>query len=247
MGCRSMLWFLHRRSIICLIMYLWKLEVCCWACSETTILTLTIIALIEPLAVGWHAVNISPYKAGDAVLILGGGPIGLSVIQALKARGAGKIIVSEVSPRRKEYAKQFGAHHVLDPTKDDIVAKCRELCEKQGVHIVFDCAGVQAGLDQAVHAVRARGTIVNVAIWEKPCSIHPNDLVFKERRYIGVATYVKGDFQEVIDAISSGKITPHNMITKKIHLNEVEEKGFKTLINDKDNQVKVLVEVGGGR
>ncbi|KAF2497441.1 GroES-like protein [Lophium mytilinum] len=203
-------------------------------------------ALVEPLSVGWHAVKVSPFKTGDSVLILGGGPIGLAVIQALKARGCEKIIVSEVSPRRKEFAKSFGAHYVLDPTKDDIVTRCKELCEKQGVHVVFDCAGVQAGLDQAIHAVRARGTIVNVAIWAKPAVINPNDLVFKERHYTAVATFVKGDFQDVIDAISAGKMNPKSMITKKIKLIEVEEKGFKTLINDKDNQVKVLVEVSGG-
>ncbi|KAF2839683.1 GroES-like protein [Patellaria atrata CBS 101060] len=207
--------------------------------------SLEIGALVEPLAVAWHAVKISPFKAGDAVLILGGGPIGLSVIQTLKAKGAEKIIVSEVSPRRKEFAEQFGAHYVLDPTKEDIVARCRGLCEGQGVHVAYDCAGVQAGLNQAVHSVRARGTIVNIAIWEKECTIVPNDLVFKERKWMGVATYVKGDFQDVIDAISKGTIVPDDMITKKIELDEVVLEGFEALIKDKDNQVKILVKVSG--
>ena len=160
---------------------------------------------MEPLAVAWHAVNISPFKKGDSVLILGGGPIGLAVVQTLKARGAETIIVSEVAPRRKEFAKQFGAHYVLDPTKDDIVAKVREICDGQGANVAFDAAGVQAGLDQAILAIRARGTLVNIAVWEKSASILPNNLVFRERNYMGVATYVKGDFQDVIDAIASGK------------------------------------------
>lgn len=162
-------------------------------------------ALVEPLAVAWHAVDVSPYKPGDSVLILGGGPIGLAVIQCLKVRGAEKIIVSEVASKRREFAKQFGADHVLDPTKDDIVARVRELCDGQGAHVAFDAAGVQAGLDQAVLAIRARGTLVNIAVWEKAATLQPNNLVFKERRYMGVATYVKGDFQDVIDAIAAGK------------------------------------------
>jgi threonine dehydrogenase-like Zn-dependent dehydrogenase len=207
---------------------------------------LDIGALIEPLSVGWHAVDVSPWEPGQSVLILGGGPIGLAVIQALRARGADQIIVSEVSPRRKEYAKQFGASHVLDPTKDDIVARCRELCDGQGVHVAFDAAGVQAGLDAAILAIRARGTLVNIAVWEKACSISPNDLVFKERRYMGVATFHRQDFQAVMKALSEGKIKPRDMITTRIELGEVEEKGFNKLINDKDNQVKVLVKVGGG-
>ena len=160
--------------------------------------------MVEPLAVAWHAVNISPFKKGDSALVLGGGPIGLAVIQALKARGAENIIVSEVAPKRKKFAKNFGAHHVLDPSEDDIVARVRELSEGYGVNVAYDAAGVQAGLDQAIQALRARGTLVNIAIWEKTANIKPNWLCFREKKYMGIATYQEGDFQDVIDAIASG-------------------------------------------
>ena len=160
---------------------------------------------MEPLAVAWHAVNMSPFKKGDSVLILGGGPIGLAVVQVLKARGAEKIIVSEMAPRRKEFARQFGAHYVLDPSKDDIVASVKAICNQQGCNVAFDAAGVQSGLDQAIQAIRARGTLVNIAVWEKTATITPNWLCFRERKYMGVATYQEGDFQDVLDAISSGE------------------------------------------
>jgi threonine dehydrogenase-like Zn-dependent dehydrogenase len=71
-------------------------------------------------------------------------------------------------------------------------------------------------------------------------------MTFKERRYIGIACYAEGDFQEVMDAISDGRLKPQSMITKKIKLDQVESEGFHTLIHDKANQVKVLVEVAGG-
>ena len=105
---------------------------------------------------------------------------------------------------------------------------------------------MQPGLDQAVNSLKARGTHVNIAIWEKRCTLWPNDLVFKERRYLGVATYVKSDFQEVIDAISDGRLDMcKKMITKRIEMGEVLEEGFKTLINDKERQVKILVKGSG--
>ena len=160
---------------------------------------------MEPLAVAWHAVNLSPFKKGDSVLILGGGPIGLAVIQVLKARGAEKIILSEMAPRRKEFAKRFGAHYVLDPSKDDVVARVKDICDGQGANVAFDAAGVQAGLDQAMQAIRARGTLVNIAVWEKTATITPNWLCFRERKYMGSATYQEGDFQDVLDALSSGE------------------------------------------
>ena len=164
-----------------------------------------ISALVEPLAVAWHAINISPLKKGDSVLVRGAGPIGLAVVQCLKAKGAENIIVTEVALKRKEFAKQFGADHVLDPTKDDIVSRVRELCDGQGVDVAFDAAGIQVGLDQIILAIRAKGTLVNIAVWERPASFHPNDFVFRERSYMGSTTYVQGDFEEVVDAIASGE------------------------------------------
>ena len=114
------------------------------------------------------------------MLVLGGGPIGLAVIQALRAKGADKIIVSEIAPRRKEFATEFGAHHIIDPSKDDVVETVRKICGGVGVNVVFDCAGVQAGLDTGVLALRARGTYVNIAVWEKNAQITPNRFLFSE-------------------------------------------------------------------
>lgn len=176
-------------------------------------------ALVEPLAVGWHAVKMSPMKAGDTVLVLGGGPIGLSVIQALKAKGAGRILVSEVAERRKQYAKEFGADIIIDPSKEDIVKRVHDITEDVGVSVVYDAAGVQVGLDSGILCLRVHGTFLNIAIWEKPCTITPNIITFTERKYQGVATYQRGDFEEVLDAISKGLIKPERMITKKVSWN----------------------------
>ena len=147
---------------------------------------LEIGALIEPLAVGWHAVDISPYKEGDSVLVLGGGPIGLAVVQALIGRGCKNIIVSEVSSKRRDFAKQFGAHHVIDPMKGDLVEKIEELTGGDGADVGFDAAGVQVAVDSAFKAIKARGTLVNIAVWEKRAQLQMNEIVFRERAYMGV-------------------------------------------------------------
>ena len=143
-------------------------------------------ALIEPLAVGWHAVDVSPWKEGDSALVLGGGPIGLAVVQALSGRGCKNIIVSEVSNKRREFAKQFGAHHTIDPTKGDVVEMVEGLTDGEGADVGFDAAGVQVAVDTALKAIKARGTLVNIAIWEKRASLNMNDVVFRERGYMGV-------------------------------------------------------------
>lgn len=143
-------------------------------------------ALVEPLAVGWHAVDISPFKETDSVLILGAGPIGLAVVQVLVGRGCKNIIVTEVSSKRREFATQFGAHHTIDPINEDVVARVEELTGGLGADVAFDAAGAQAALDTAFNALKARGTLVNIAVWEKRANLAMNGLVFRERGYMGV-------------------------------------------------------------
>ncbi|KAI1125998.1 dehydrogenase [Nemania abortiva] len=206
-------------------------------------ISLEVGALVEPLAVGWHAVSESGIKPGQASLVCGTGPIGLAVILCLKAMGAGEIIAVEVAAKRQEFARQFGATHVLDPTKVDVVKEAKRLTNGWGPPVSFDCAGVPASLESSTRAVCARGTVVNVAIWEKPVPFNPNNFVFFERKYIGCLAYVPADFDEVIAAISDGRLRPEAMVTRKISIDRVPEDGFEVLINDKDTHVKLLVDL----
>lgn len=168
---------------------------------------LDVAALVEPLSVGWHAVSQSPLKADSDILILGGGPIGIAVILALRARGCGTIIVSELSAQRQKFDKHFGADVVLDPREDDVVKRARELTGGEGVDIVFDCAGVAVGLAAACQAIKVKGTVVNVAIWEKAVPFQPNDLVRREGSYVACLGYLKQDFKDVIKALADGELS----------------------------------------
>jgi threonine dehydrogenase-like Zn-dependent dehydrogenase len=106
--------------------------------------SLDIGALVEPLSVAWHAISAAPLSHSDTVLILGGGPIGLAVVQCLTAKGIKTIIVSEVAESRRKFAKEFGASTVFDPRSDDIVKETGKITGGVGADVVFDCAGVAA-------------------------------------------------------------------------------------------------------
>jgi threonine dehydrogenase-like Zn-dependent dehydrogenase len=133
----------------------------------------------------------------------------IAVVQVLVGRGCQNIIVSEISTRRQQFALDFGAHHVIDPTKVDTVKEVQRLSKGPGADVAFDAAGVQVGLDTAMKAIRARGTLVNIAIWEKRATLQMNELVFRERIYMGSATYSRKDFNDVIKAISTGQSLMH--------------------------------------
>ncbi|KAJ2987866.1 hypothetical protein NUW58_g4273 [Xylaria curta] len=206
-------------------------------------ISLELGALVEPLAVAWHAVSESGIKAGQASLVFGTGPIGLAVIQCLRAMNAGEIIAVEIAARRQEFAKKFGATHVLDPKHTDVIKTARELTGGWGPPIAFDCAGVPASLESAIHAVSPRGVIMCVALWEKSIPFNPNDLVLYEKKYVGCLTYQLSDFGSVIDALRDGRLRPEPMITRKIPLNRVVEDGFDALINEKDKHIKIMVDL----
>lgn len=162
-------------------------------------------ALVEPLSVAWHAISAASLTKDSAVLILGGGPIGLAIVQCLVAIGVQKIILSEVSGSRQRFARDFGAHHVLSPKTDDVAQTSIALTNNAGPNVVFDCAGVPASIETAYAAIRPRGTIVNVAIWENSVPFNPNMLLFREVKYTGVAGYQRKDFEAIIEMLGSGK------------------------------------------
>ncbi|KAJ5828494.1 uncharacterized protein N7525_006747 [Penicillium rubens] len=179
---------------------------------------LDIGALVEPLAVAWHAVSRSPLQRNDTVLVVGAGPIGLAIIQVLKVKGITSIVAVEVSERRRGFALALGATEVLNPVDVDAVTQIRALTKNAGADVVFECSGAQAGLDTAVAGLR-------------------------EKNVIGAALYDDGDFEAVMDEIASGGIQPRPMITSKIRMEDVDVRGFKALIEERDKHVKILVDI----
>ena len=163
-------------------------------------------ALIEPLAVAWHAVNVSPFKPNDSVLIIGGGPIGIGVVQVLKLQGAKRIMVAELMDNRKKLCIECGASDILDPREVDVPQRVRELTNGVGADVIFDAAGVEKALLGAIPACRAQGTIVNIAVWEHKPSIPVNQLMYNELRYQGAALYDEMSFVDTIRAIEYGTL-----------------------------------------
>lgn len=207
-------------------------------------LTLEMGALVEPLSVSWHAITAAPEINSDSVtVVLGGGPIGLAAILCLKAKGVKTIIVSEVATSRQKFATEFGATKVVNPLKEDLKKVALELSDGRGADVVFDCAGVPASVKSACEVVKTKGTVVNVAIWEKEIPFNPNWVTWKESSYKSVLGYQREDYEAVIENLRTGAIKPNGMITRKIKLENIVEDGIKTLINDKDSHVKILVDV----
>lgn len=195
-------------------------------------------ALVEPSAVALHAVRSSKLKVGDKAAVFGTGPIGLLVIEALKASGASEIYAVELSEERKQKAAELGAI-VIDPKEYDAVEEIHKRTNG-GVEVSFEVTGVPPVLTQTINATRIGGETMIVSIFEKEASIHPQNIVLKERTVTGIIGY-RDVFPAVISLMAQGYFPADKLVTKRIKLDEVIDEGFEGLLRER-NQVKILVK-----
>lgn len=213
-------------------------------------LPLDLAALVEPLAVAWHAVRCANFQEGQSAVVLGGGPIGLCTILALKGHKAGRIVCSEPAGIRREFAERLGVE-VFNPNdyEDPIMELKNMLPETEGFTASFDCSGVQKTFDTSIDVLGPGGTAVNVAIWpNKPVQFVPMCLTYQEKRATGSMCYVTSDFAEVLEAIGQQLISMDEMrmlITGKVEARDAIEGGFMQLINHKETNVKILIAPNG--
>ncbi|TGE39303.1 2,3-butanediol dehydrogenase [Desulfosporosinus fructosivorans] len=197
-------------------------------------------ALIEPLAVGFHAVRQAPLLAGESVVILGAGTIGLSTLQAARAAGASKIFVIEVARARKEYALKLGATAVFDPTEVDVVQKVREATGGLGADVSLECIGHEKTVPLAIDLARSAGKVVLVGIPERESSMNFFGVVATEKKITGCLCY-NGEFAPVIDLLGDGRLQAEPLITGKIKIDDIVNKGFEELVNNKEQNIKIIV------
>jgi (R,R)-butanediol dehydrogenase/meso-butanediol dehydrogenase/diacetyl reductase len=194
-------------------------------------------ALIEPLAVAHHAVRLSGARPGHSAVVFGAGPIGL----VTTAAGVAQVVVVEPAEARKQKAAGAGAATVLDPRAVDVVEAVEELTKGRGADVTFECAGVDQVLATAVRSTRAGGTGVNVAIWGHEARVPMNDLVFREVGVLGSLAYAH-DHPATIEMVASGRVDPFPFTTGWIGLDDIVEQGFRELIDDEEENVKILVQ-----
>jgi (R,R)-butanediol dehydrogenase/meso-butanediol dehydrogenase/diacetyl reductase len=186
-----------------------------------------------------HALRRGRMMPGDSVLVIGAGNQGLLTYQILKHSPAYKVFVVARKGKRSDIAKQLGAE-VFDPTEMDVVSEVKKRTGGDGVDLTIETAGQQGTVAMALQATRKQGRVVEVGIFEKPIQLELNELVFNERELIGIMNN-GGEFPQAIQMLADGRVDPTPMISNRISLDEVVEKGFKECIANKRGNVKVIV------
>lgn len=176
-------------------------------------------ALIEPLAVGLHAVDKARMERGATVLVVGAGPVGLAVMLWARFLGARHVIVSERAPGRRENAAKFGATDAIDPNQP-LTPQVEKIAGK-GPDIIFECVGVPGMLNSLMMEAPRFCTILVAGVCQQPDQIMPLFGIMKELTLQFVLGYRPQDFDYIIDMIAKERVEVAHMITDRVTLDEL--------------------------
>lgn len=174
-----------------------------------------VVALVEPLAVGAHAVRRGQVKSGDRVFIIGAGPIGLAAAENSRAIGA-EVIMADVSYERSAFVRDNFGYEILDPSQNDAaMARLKEWTAGVMPNVVIDSTGVKASMSGAVNYLSQAGSIVFVGLQSGTVDISDPAIHVREATLYASRVAQKRDFLDVLDRIDAGKIDVGKQITHR--------------------------------
>jgi (R,R)-butanediol dehydrogenase/meso-butanediol dehydrogenase/diacetyl reductase len=195
-------------------------------------------ALVEPVAVAVHDVRRGEVTAGDKVVVIGGGPIGVLIASVARDAGA-DVVVIELDAGRRGQIADLG-FTTLDPTAADQVVWVEHWTGGAGADVVFEVSGAAAAVLGATGLAKVRGTIVVVAIHPTPRPIDLQRMFWRELRLLGARVYEATDFEAAVDLLARGVIPAELLITKVVPLSGTAD-AFAEL--EAGRAMKILVDV----
>ena len=190
----------------------------------------------------WAIDLIGGYVAGETVLILGPGPIGLIAVQLCKALGAERVILSGTRDSRLEVGKRLGADFTINVRTENLADRIREITHGKGADSVLECAGGPTSMQEALENVKRGGRIGVVAWYTGPVQVDMNLAVRSNVRIYAARGEGGMNCGRSLALMSAGKITADAIITHHFELDQIHE-AFQTYVNRIDNALKVAIHI----
>jgi L-iditol 2-dehydrogenase len=196
-------------------------------------------AFAEPISIALHGVNRVPLKPGNSAVVVGAGLIGLLVVQALKAKGAGIVIAVDIDEKRLALAKQLGADHVL-VSSDEVPAQVRELVgNPDGADVAMEVVGFGPTIKLAIESVRKGGSIGCVGNLKAEVPFPLQAVVTRELSVFGSCASA-GEYADAVEAVANGSIKVEPLISAVASLNDGGE-WFQRLYKNEEGLLKVIL------
>jgi L-iditol 2-dehydrogenase len=190
----------------------------------------------------WAIDLMGGYLAGETVLVLGPGPIGLIAVQLCKALGAERVILSGTRDARLEIGKQHGADFTINVRKENLADRVREITQGKGADSVLECAGGPTSMQEALENVKRGGRIGVVAWYAGPVQMDMNLAVRSNVRIYAARGEGGMNCGRSLALMSAGKIAADPIITHHFTLDHIHE-AFRTYVERIDNALKVIIHI----
>jgi L-iditol 2-dehydrogenase len=197
-------------------------------------------ALLEPLGVGIHAMDLAKIRLADTVAVLGCGTIGLLAVKLAKLSGAVRVFATDLLPARLEAAPTFGADEVVDASTGDPVPHIRASTGGRGVDVVIECAGAAETPGQAVELVRPGGTVVLVGIPEDDRTAFPASIARRKGVTIKLSRRMKHVYTRAMALVQAGMVDLSQLVSHRFPLAEAP-RAFAVLDNPEAGIVKAVI------
>jgi (R,R)-butanediol dehydrogenase / meso-butanediol dehydrogenase / diacetyl reductase len=203
------------------------------------------IALAEPFSVATRAVKRGRLARGETVVVLGGGTIGLAVLQVARVMGARTVVVVDTVSFRRERALELGADSAID-AGDDLVETLRDT-SNGGPDVIFDCTGSHRTPGLAILAVRLGGRVVQVGLPTSPGELDYLQLALREVELIGTIGHVYDeDYRLAVELIASRKVNAERLITHRVSLDDAVPRGLAFLAGkERADTLKIVIAPKG--
>ena len=199
-------------------------------------------AMIEPAAVGAHSTNRVPVLKGKNVVVAGAGTIGNLVSQFAKARGAAKVLITDISDYRLDIARQCGIDATLNVKTTSFEEGTKSFFGSEGFQIGFEAAGVQSSLDVLMQFVEKGGAVVILGVYSQNPVVNMFYLGEHELNVFGSMMYRQEDYEAAVEMISSGKIITKPLLTTSFPFNRYLD-AYKYIEEQGEKSMKVMIEL----
>lgn len=205
-------------------------------------LSLDQLALVETLGIGAHAVDRAQLEAGEIVLVIGTGPIGLAVIQFAHAAGA-KVIAMDVNDARLAFCREtLGVAHTVNATVPDVVAELQTLTNGDLPTAVFDATGNPKSMMASFNYPAHGGRLIFVGLFQGDVTFNDPNFHKRELTLMGSRNARSADFPRIIALIESGKVDTTPWITHRAPFDAVPEQ-FPSWVKPETGVLKAIIEL----
>jgi len=199
-------------------------------------------AMVEPVAVGAHAVGRLGNVDGLNVLVLGAGPIGNLTAQVAKGLGAKSVMITDVSNYRLGVARKCGIEHAVNTSSEELIQALDKAFGPDRADAILECVGVQETIGQAIGAARKGSDIIVVGVFAERPSVDIGLVQDKELRLIGTLMYREEDYRVAVDLIRTGRVNLKPLMSMHFPFKEYPQ-AYKFIEQNRERTMKVFIDL----